>query len=292
MTISGSPTQKPEDPILSCCRLHMADCDRRVRLIASAPWMTYEDHFSGHADAYARFRPRYPDELFAWLASVSPGRALAWDAGTGSGQVAVALTEHVDQVVATDASSDQLARAVRHERVEYRNEPADHGSLTSASADLITAGAAAHWFELDGFYREVQRVGKRGAVVALFSYGPRDFADAIGPVVHRFNEQVLAGFWPERIKYVHDRYATLPFPFDEIAAPTFSMTAEWNLRELMAFLETWSASQRYFQERGTRATDEIEPELARAWSDPDSRRPFRCPLFVRAGRVRDHPALA
>jgi SAM-dependent methyltransferase len=247
--------------------------------------MTFEDHYSGHADAYARHRPRYPEELFAWLASVIPGRALAWDAGTGNGQVAVALTADIDQVVATDASADQLARAVPHERITYRHEPSDRTSLPDGSVDLITAGAAAHWFDLDRFYREVRRVGKRGAVVALFSYGPRDFADAVGPVVHRFQEEVLGEFWPERIQYVHDRYSTLPFPFDEIAAPPLVMSAEWNLGELLAFPETWSASQRFFQQRGTRATGEIAPELAEAWGDPARRREIRCPLFARVGRV-------
>jgi ubiquinone/menaquinone biosynthesis C-methylase UbiE len=252
--------------------------------------VTYEDHFSGHAHAYARHRPRYPEELFVWLAKMSPDRALAWDAGTGSGQVAVAVAEHFERVVASDASADQLSHAIRHPRVGYRNEPADRGTLTAASVDLITAGAAAHWFELDGFYREVQRVGKSGAVIALFSYGPRDFAEAYtrlfdDPIVHRFQENVLAGFWPERIQLVHDRYATLPFPFEEIAAPPFTMTADWNLHELLAFLDTWSASQRYLQEHGTRATDAIAPELARTWGDPASRRHFECPLFVRAGRV-------
>jgi SAM-dependent methyltransferase len=249
--------------------------------------MTFEDHYSGHADAYARHRPRYPDELFAWLASVIPARALAWDAGTGNGQVAIALTGYLDRVVATDASADQLARAEAHERVEYRNEPADRVSLPSGSVDLITAGAAAHWFELEGFYREVRRVGKSGAVVALFSYGPRDIdiADAVSPIVHRFQDQVLDGYWPERIQYVHDRYATLPFPFDEIAVPPLVMRAEWTQSELLAFLETWSASQRFFQQRGTCATDEIAPDLARAWGDPERRREIRCPLFARAGRV-------
>lgn len=252
--------------------------------------MTYEDHFSGHAHAYVRHRPRYPDELFAWLASQSPERTLAWDAGTGNGQVAIAVAEHFERVVATDASADQLSHAIEHPRVEYRNESADRGSLTSASVDLMTAGAAAHWFELDGFYREAQRVGKSGAVIALFSYGPRDFADAYerlfdDPIVHHFQENVLAGFWPERIQLVHDRYATIPFPFEEIAAPPFTMTADWNLHELVAFLDTWSASQRYFQERGTQATDAIAPELQRTWGDPDNARHFECPLFVRAGRV-------
>jgi SAM-dependent methyltransferase len=246
----------------------------------------FEDHYSGHADAYARHRPRYPDELFTWLASVSPGHALAWDAGTGSGQVAGALAQHFDRVVATDASSEQLARAIPHERVEYRHEPAGCSTLASASVDLVTAGAAAHWFELDDFHREVARVGRKDAVVALFSYGPRDFADAIGPVVHRFQEEILAGYWPERIQYVHERYATLPFPYEEIEAPQFSMTADWNLSELVAFLKTWSASQRYFQEHGRRATAEIAPELSQMWGDPTRRLQLRCPVFVRAGRVR------
>ena len=244
--------------------------------------MTFEDHFSAHAHAYARHRPLYPRELFLWLASNAPNRSLAWDAGTGNGQVAVALAEHFERVIATDASSDQLTHAIAHERVEYRNEPVGHASLRDASVDSITAGAAAHWFDLEGFYRDVRRVAKSGALVALFSYGPRDFSD---PLVRHFTEDVLAGYWPERIQYVHDRYTTIPFPFEEVAAPPFVMTAEWNLYELLAFLETWSASQRYLHERGTRATDVIAQDVARNWTDPMERRRFECPLFMRAGRV-------
>ena len=252
--------------------------------------MDFEDHYSGHAESYARFRPRYPDDLFAWLASLIPERELAWDVGTGNGQVAAALADHVRRVVATDASADQLARAVEAGRVTYRNEPADRVSLPDASADLITAGAAAHWFDLEPFYGEVRRVGKPRAVVALFSYGPRDVADACAalfgdPAVHRLQDAILEGFWPERIRYVHERYATLPFPFEEITAPPFAMTAEWDLEELLAFLETWSASQRYLERRGSRATEEIRHDLASAWGDPAQRYAFRFPLFVRAGRL-------
>ena len=247
--------------------------------------MSFQDHFSAQANAYALHRPRYPDALFTWLGSLAAGAQLAWDAGTGNGQVAIALTGVAGHVVATDASADQLARAEPHERVTYRNEPSDRVSLPSGSVDLITAGAAAHWFELEGFYDEVRRVGRPGAVLALFSYGPRDIADAVSPVLHRFQDEVLADFWPERIEYVHTRYATLPFPFDELEAPAFDMTAEWNVEELLAFLDTWSASQRYLEERGARATDAIADDLTRAWGDPAERRTFRYPLFVRAARI-------
>ena len=247
--------------------------------------MTFEDHYSQHANAYARHRPRYPDELFDWLASVSPARELAWDAGTGSGQVAASLAGRFAHVIATDASAEQLRHAMPHERVEYRHEPVSRASLPDASTDLITAGAAAHWFDLEAFFEEARRVARGGAVIALFSYGPRDFADAVGPALHRFQEEILGPYWPERIQLVHDRYATLPFPFRELVAPSFSMTAEWNVSELIAFLETWSASQRYFEERGTRATDAIATELTETWGDPMTRRVIECPLFMRVARL-------
>ncbi len=210
---------------------------------------------------------------------------MAWDAGTGSGQVAVALAEHFEHVIATDASAEQIEHAIRHERITYRAEPAEEVSLANNSVDLITAGAAAHWFDLHGFYKEVRRVATRGAVTALFSYGPRDFADAIDPVVSRFEDELLGPFWPERIELVHQRYATIPFPFEELEAPPFVIRVEWTLDEVMQFLETWSASQRYYEQHGVRATSVIAEELERSWGGPDHRRTIECPLFLRVGRV-------
>jgi SAM-dependent methyltransferase len=245
----------------------------------------FQDHYSSLADSYARYRPRYPAALFEWLSSISPARTLAWDVGTGSGQVAVALAECMERVVATDASAGQLAHAVPHERVDYRHGLADSVSLANASIDLITAGAAAHWFELDGFYREVRRVAREGAIIALFSYGPRDIGDSIHAVVHRFQDEVLAGFWPDGFQHVNARYSTLAFPFEEIAAPSFTMTAEWTLEHVMAVLGTWSASQRYLIARGTSPLDEIRGELRDAWGEDEAPRQFQFPLFMRVGRV-------
>lgn len=70
--------------------------------------MSFKDHFSAHSVEYARFRPRYPDELFRYLDAVAPARQSAWDCATGSGQAAVALATHFDRVVATDASAARL----------------------------------------------------------------------------------------------------------------------------------------------------------------------------------------
>ena len=36
--------------------------------------MTFKDHFSERPAAYARYRPRYPSELFRTLAALAPAR--------------------------------------------------------------------------------------------------------------------------------------------------------------------------------------------------------------------------
>ena len=80
----------------------------------------FKDHFSKQAAEYAKFRPRYPKELFRWLGSVAPAKNLAWDCATGSGQAAVELAEIFGTVIATDASEKQVRNAEQHARVEYR----------------------------------------------------------------------------------------------------------------------------------------------------------------------------
>ena len=94
--------------------------------------MTFKDHFSKQAADYAKFRPSYPQKLFAYFGSIAPNRQLAWDCGTGSGQAAVALASVFDRVIATDASEKQISNAQPHDRVEYRVAPAAKAVLLSA----------------------------------------------------------------------------------------------------------------------------------------------------------------
>jgi hypothetical protein len=67
--------------------------------------MGFKDHFSRQSAAYRQFRPGYPPELFAYLASIAPGRALAWDCATGNGQAAIGLAPHFTLVVVTGIRS-------------------------------------------------------------------------------------------------------------------------------------------------------------------------------------------
>ena len=116
--------------------------------------MTFKDHFSKQAADYARFRPRYPHEMFEYLGSLAPSRKLAWDCGTGNGQAAVGLATVFDRVIAIDASEKQIASAELHERVDYRVAPAEDSNIDFGTVDLTMVAQALHWFDLTAFTRK------------------------------------------------------------------------------------------------------------------------------------------
>ena len=139
----------------------------------------FKDYFSSQAVDYAGFRPRYPGGLFRYLASIAPEKELAWDCATGNGQAAVALAGEFEHVIATDASTDQIANAAPDRRVDYRIAAAENSGIDSKTIDLVTIAQALHWFDLDRFYSETRRVLKPRAVIAAWAYNLLRIAPAI-----------------------------------------------------------------------------------------------------------------
>jgi SAM-dependent methyltransferase len=245
----------------------------------------FEDHFSGHSGQYAQSRPNYPDEIYAYLASIAPARFLAWDCGTGNGQAALGLAKHFDKVYATDASAEQIAHAHPHKNVEYQAEPAEHVSLNDSSVDLVTVAVAIHWFNFDEFHREVKRVLKPNGILAAWTYSLTEISPEIDELIQQYYGEILRGYWPERIHYLEEKYETLPFPYEEIAPPVFTMKIDWSLIQFTGFLDSWSATQRYKSQRGNHPLELIWDELAAAWGDEQERRLVRWPLHFRIGRM-------
>ena len=246
--------------------------------------VSFEDHFSKHSEQYAQYRPQYPDEIYAYLASMAPGHSLAWDCGTGNGQAAIGLAKYFDKVHATDASAEQIARAYPHAKVDYGMEPAEHVSLGASSTDLVTVAVAIHWFNFDEFYREVKRVLKPEGILAVWTYSLPKISPQIDSFVNQYYYEILSGYWPERIHYLEEEYKTIPFPFEEIVPPAFVMEINWNLIQFAGFLDSWSATQRYKAQKGHHPLEIIWPELIAAWGAENEPRLIRWPLHFRIGR--------
>ncbi len=247
--------------------------------------MSFKDHFSARSADYAAYRPTYPDALVDYLAGLCAATDLALDAGCGTGQLSVLLARRFRRVIATDASAQQIDKAEAHPSVEYRVAPAERSGLPDASADLVVAAQAAHWFDLPAFYAEARRVGKPGAVLALVTYGVIEADAEIDAAIQHFYRHVVGPYWPPERRHVEEGYRSLPFPFDEWAAPPLAIETQWNASDLIGYAETWSAVRGAEKALGRAPIEAFGRSLMQAWGDPDRRRTIRFPLSLRVGRM-------
>jgi hypothetical protein len=141
---------------------------------------------------------------------------------------------------------------------------------------------ALHWFDLARFEGEARRVAKTGGLVAAWAYKLATVCPAIDAIVDHYYSDVVGQYWPaERV--LVEKFEELPFGFDRIETPSFEMRAEWKVEQLLGYLGTWSATQRFMAAEQRDPLEEIEGELRGAWGT-DMRRVV-WPLTVRVGRV-------
>lgn len=246
----------------------------------------FADYFAGVANHYADSRPSYPAALFEWLAAACKTSQTAWDCGTGSGQAALDLAAHFQQVIATDASAAQLQQAASHPRIEYRHAPAEASGLASASVDVVTVAQALHWFDVEAFYREVRRVLKPGGLIAVWTYGVFHTAEPqLNAPLHDFYYQKVGNYWPAERRHVETHYRELAFPFQPVTTPKLTLDAEWTLPQLLGYLRSWSAVGKYCAAHGIDPVATLETQLRAAWGDAQNTRRIEWPLTLLAGRV-------
>ena len=241
--------------------------------------------FEQDGRAYARFRPEYPQRLALFLAAAAPDHRLAVDVGCGNGQLTQLLAPYFDKVVGIDPSADQIANAIPNERIDYRCAPAERLPLPDASASLITTAQAAHWFDLAAFHGEVRRVAVPGATVALISYGVLSLEPALDARFQAFYRDEIGPYWPAERKLVDSGYATLAFPFEELAPPALDIRVEWHLFEFLGYVMTWSAVRSAKEAGREDLLMAFANDIGAAWGDPDRKRPVRWPINMRIGRV-------
>jgi ubiquinone/menaquinone biosynthesis C-methylase UbiE len=242
----------------------------------------FKDHFSKQAADYAKFRPRYPQEIFEYLGTIAPARELAWDCATGNGQAAVELANVFNRVIATDASDEQIANAEPNKRVEYRVAPAEDSGLQTGKFDIVMVSQALHWLNRDRFYPEVRRVLRENGVFAASAYNHLRTDEPIKEIIKRYYYEVVGPYWPPERALI-EKFEEIPFPFPQLKTPEFEIAADWNLEHLMGYLRSWSSTQRFIAATNRNPLDQIVDDLEKAWSSPQKTRRIVWPLVLRVG---------
>ena len=131
------------------------------------------ERFSSRVEDYVRSRPSYPSaaiDLLATRCGLSPAAVVA-DIGSGTGILTELLLASGAQVIAVEPNDAMRAAAEARLSAQARfrsvNGTAEATTLPSASIDLLVAGQAFHWFDVDKARREALRLLRSGGFAAL-----------------------------------------------------------------------------------------------------------------------------
>ncbi len=245
-----------------------------------------KDNFSTQAALYAKFRPKYPAELYDFVLEKVKNFNTAWDCATGNGQVASRLAETFEQVFATDISQKQLDNAHQAENIHYSIAQAEKTAFPDNTFDLITVGQAIHWFDFERFFQEVRRIAKPEAIFAAWGYGTLTIDNAQANTLFQdFYQTQIGEYWDSERRFIDEEYRSIPFPFEIMESPTFAMEYEWTLTELEGYLNTWSSVQKYIKIHHENPVDAFIESLKAIYQNTDILK-VNFPVFMKMGEVK------
>ncbi|XP_063788322.1 putative methyltransferase DDB_G0268948 [Pseudophryne corroboree] len=117
------------------------------------------------------------DMILTYVKDKQKGKSpeMALDVGCGTGRYTLPLAPHFKKVLGIDTSESQINLARQYalaENASYMVGQAEKLPLKDASVDLVNAGLAAHWFEVDKFVHEATRVLKTNGCLAVHAFHP------------------------------------------------------------------------------------------------------------------------
>ena len=120
--------------------------------------------FSSRVEAYIAARPRYPQNVVSHLARMI-GLTPQWqvvDVGSGTGISTELFLQNGNPVTAVEPNADMRQAAERllahYPKFKSANASAEATTLPDASADLIIAAQAFHWFDIPATREEFARL--------------------------------------------------------------------------------------------------------------------------------------
>jgi SAM-dependent methyltransferase len=130
------------------------------------------ERFTGRAELYDSYRPKYPDSMYDYICGkIMNTVGVIADIGAGTGILSAGFLKRGNTVYCVEPNRDM--RTILENRFRHFNGfvstsgTADNTLLKDDSIKLVTAAQAFHWFDTVAFSAECRRILCRGGNVAV-----------------------------------------------------------------------------------------------------------------------------
>ena len=227
------------------------------------------------ADAYVKYRPTYPKELAKQVMQYRTENAaetktldLLIDVRCGSGQACTLFQPYFKKILAIDVSEEQIKQAIKHnkhENISYQIGSAEKIPADNESVDMVIAGAAAHWFNLPEFFKEVERVLKPQGCLAILEYNLSDlhpisfendhlakrsvklFYDTLKKVLPEYDQRAQHSLL-ESLEGYHNVYKAIPF-YTKKRVDDLYLTFQYSFNDCEGWIKSTDCYENYMKKK-------------------------------------------
>lgn len=162
--------------------------------------------FSDRVENYIKYRPGYPAEIIGYLKSegILKDDSIIADIGSGTGISAELFLKNGNEVYGVEPNKEMREAAERllkdYSNFISVNGTAEETTLKDNNIDLVTAGQAFHWFDIQKAKVEFKRILKPGGYAVLI-WNVKQMGEK--PFLQDY-ENMLIKFCPEFLKVRHE----------------------------------------------------------------------------------------
>jgi SAM-dependent methyltransferase len=140
--------------------------------------VVHTERFTGRSAEYAQYRERYDPQIVLPLLRDWCGLTPEWcvaDVGAGTGMVGDSFRTNGNRVIAIEPNAEMRAACAALHANDAQfivvDGAAEATGLPEASLEMVVAGRALHWFDVDAALREFRRILKPRGWVAILACG-------------------------------------------------------------------------------------------------------------------------
>ncbi|RWS17009.1 putative methyltransferase-like protein [Dinothrombium tinctorium] len=221
----------------------------------------FED--ANQAFHYSRARPSPPANLITQsinylnekiLPNSNSKWQLAIDVGAGTGQCTRLLQPYFEKIIGFDVSEAQVNEANKGNsflNVHYAISEAESLPLPDDSVDLLTACQCLHWFDMQAFFKEAQRVLKTDGVLAVIGHDvPKLYSTdkqelpLTNLLYDTFHGDILKPYiQSDRLELLHNGYKDIEFPFAQVSRENVHTDLKTTAEDCIELIKSWSNFQ-------------------------------------------------